>query len=113
MLESHAIISILLSGVGESNMHFAKIFVVGPFQRHYVITYFSPINSSAVQIHLYILPKIGVSMLFVCSWNLCVSVMPSLNRGVNLYWFQIQFNYYYHYQLNVMCHILSFQYYCM
>ncbi len=53
MLESHAIISILLSGVGESNMHFAKIFVVGPFQRHYVITYFSPINSSAVQIHLY------------------------------------------------------------
>ncbi len=61
----------------------------------------------------YILTKIAVSMLFVYSWNLCVST-AILKIWVWIFTgFTIQFNYDYHYQLNItMRHILSFQYYC-
>ncbi len=41
------------------------------FQNDSWSTFFPPINCSAVQIHLYILTKIAVSMRFVYSWNLC------------------------------------------
>ncbi len=71
-----------------------------PIPKRFLIYIFSPINS------------LLVSMLFVNSWNLCVSVLHLKSRGANL-GFTIQFNYDYHYQLNItMRHILSFQYYC-
>ncbi len=67
-----------------------------PIPKRFLIYIFSPINSSAVQIHLY-------NFTSYCHLK---------SRGVNL-GFTIQFNYDYHYQLNItMCHILSSQYYC-
>ncbi len=61
--------------------------------------------------HLY---QNSVSMLFVYSLNLCVSTAIVKIWVWIFTGFTIQFNDYYHYQLNfTMRHIISFQYYCI
>ncbi len=86
-----------------------------PIPKQFLIYIFPPINSSAVQIHLYNFkfePKLPF-LCFLFMESLCVST-AILKVGVWIFTgFMIQFNYDYHYQLNItMRHILSFQYYC-
>ncbi len=94
-----------------------------PIQKRFLIYIFSPINSSAVQIHLYNFtsePKLQfICFLFIVGISVC-QYCHLKNRGVNLHWFHdsiqlrlslsTQYHDASHSQFSILLHMATFSY---